>query len=107
MKKPKFRIHFRVNKSFYSYKPQIYFQRYLQWKDKFATPRVEQEPQFLISWLWFQLDIIRGNDEDWEWWLWVFKYNDGNELNAKKTWPWGKTIEGKFIQSKPWIKYNK
>ena len=107
MKKPKFRVYFRINKSFYSWKPNIYFNRWLLWKDKFESPRVEMDPKLLISFLWFQLDIIRGNDDDWEWWLWVMKYNGGNENWARKSWPWGKNVEGVFVQSTPWIKYNK
>lgn len=108
MKKPRFRISSRLlKKSNFSFKMKFYYVKRLAWKDKFESPRVEQIPQLLISWLWFQLDIIRGNDDDWEWWLWVTKYSGGDVEKAIETWPWGKTIDDKFIRGNPNLKYNK
>lgn len=108
MKKPKFNISFRLLKqSNFSFKIKFYYIKRLLWKDKFESPRVEYVPQLLISWLWFQLDIIRGNDDDWEWWLWVTKYSDNDIEKAIKTYPCGNTIDNKFVRSNPNLKYNK
>ena len=108
MKKPIFRIDYRILKnSQFSLKMKTYFVKRLLWKDKYDTPRVEILPQFLISWLWFQVDIIRGNDADWEWWLWVTKYCDNNIDKAIETWGWGQTIDGEFVKDNPHLKYNK
>jgi hypothetical protein len=72
MNKPKWHISFRLlKKSQFSFKLNILIHKKLLWKDKFNSPRVEIIPKYLFSWLWFQLDIIQGNDEDWEWYLWV------------------------------------
>jgi len=106
MKKPKFYISFRLLKSFqFCWFPRKYYIKKLCWKDKYNTPRVEILPQLLISWLWFQIDIIRGTDEDWEWWLWVMKYNDGDIEKAIETWGWGTRVNGKFIKSTPHLNY--
>lgn len=107
IKKPQFKIYFHINKSFYKYTPNVYFNKRLLWKDKYNSPRVEILPKLLLSFLWFQLDIIRGNDNDWEWWLWVTKYSDNDIEKAKASFPWGQSVNGVFFRSTPWINYNK
>jgi len=58
------------------------------WKEKYSTPRCERIPFIRIMWLWFDLYIFRGSDEYWERYLWIHYFNNGNELNAIKTWSW-------------------
>jgi len=62
----------------------------LQWKDKFNSPRCEQEPGFIINWFGFQFDF-RADDEDVEKWLWCKYYSKTKDL---QDWPW-KKIERK------------
>lgn len=58
------------------------------WKEKFDTPRCELVPFIRVMWLWFDLYIYRGSDEYWERYLWIHYFNNGNELQAIKTWSW-------------------
>lgn len=74
----------------------------LLWKDKYNTPRCEVPPSIYIHFLWWEIDIQKGNDKQWEQWLWVMKYNGGNITKAKETWPW---VGGKDKKS-TWIKYD-
>ena len=60
----------------------------LIWKDKFDTPRCERCPQRTFEWLLWGLISICEDDHYWEQWLWVHKYNNGDELKAKETWGW-------------------
>lgn len=60
----------------------------LLWKDKFESPRCELPPQYKIEWLWFGFHAICEEDEYWEQWLWIHKYNNGDILKAKETWGW-------------------
>jgi len=106
MKKPKLHYYFsRLN--VWVWFPKIYYQKHLLWKDKHNTPRVEYLPHLLIIWLKWQLNIVRGTDDDWEWYLWVTKYNEGLIHKAKGTWPWYSIKKGIKVQSQPWLKYNK
>ena len=109
MKKPKWNISFRrLKNSQFSFKPNTYINKRLRWKDKFETPRVETIPQYLLSWLWLQIDFIQGNDEDWEWYLWVTKYCDSDIQKAIDTFPWSQEDEnGNFIKINPHLNYNK
>lgn len=107
MKKPKFYISFRILKSTnFTFKMKFYYIKRLLWKDKFNTPRAEIIPQLLTSWLWFQVDIIRGSDDDWEWWLWVTKYCDNDIEKAIRTWPWKKWKNEKYEIYNPNLTYN-
>lgn len=121
MKKPKWRISFRILKnSQFSFKLNWWIVKKLLWKDKFASPRCERCPTYSFSWFWFQLDFIQGHDEDWEWWLWCIKYCDSDINKAKETWPWGKSVpifDGStktttmhntiWERGTPWKTYNK
>lgn len=106
IQKPRFYTELRILKrAQFCWLPKKYYVKKLLWKDKYDTPRVEILPQLLASWLCFQLDIIRGTDDDWEWWLWVMKYNDGDIDKAIETWPWGERIDGVFVKSTPHLNY--
>lgn len=85
-KKPKLNLKFYTMS--FSWKPFMDYNRELKWKDKFNSPRCELEPFLRIEFLWFGLFIIRGDDQAWEQWLWVHKYNEGDVELAKETWPW-------------------
>jgi hypothetical protein len=65
----------------------------LSWKDKDNSPRCERYPKLYITILNTKFAIFFGDDEYWEKWLWIHKYNDGDKVKAKETWPW-KTIGG-------------
>jgi len=58
------------------------------WKDKFGAPICERVPWFTIEWLSFEWRGEKGTDELWERWLWINKYNGGDENKAKKEWVW-------------------
>jgi hypothetical protein len=85
---------------FFSWKPKVYFNRKLKWKDKYKTPRVEELPKLRIDWLGFTFEYVNGTEEYWERYLWVHKYNDGDESLAEETWPWRN--ENK---KSTWLKY--
>ena len=71
--------------------PKIYRSPILKeplWKDKNATPRCECIPQIDIRWLGLNIYLYRGNSAYWERWLWIHRYNNGDEVKAKSTWPW-------------------
>lgn len=71
----------------------------VQWKDKYDTPRFEENPYFIITlfnkfsfgWIWHA-----PSDEYWEQILWYLYYcdkksivkNDNKKEVAKETWPW-------------------
>lgn len=84
--KPKWRIKFSILK----YHRQFFFTWNLKllWKEKYETPRIQLVPHINIEWLWFSLDCQKGNDDEWEWWLWLHKYNNGNLREALSSWPW-------------------
>lgn len=84
---------FRISKSYrgFIWKPKMHRTYSLNepmWKDKFGTPRCERVPYIEIHWLGLCLYIWRGEEHYWEKWLWIHKYNNGDELKAKQTWPW-------------------
>lgn len=109
MKKPKWNIYKRLlSNSLFSWKLYHYIQKELLWKDKYNSPRIELLPKYIFRWLWFEIEIVQGNDQDFEWYLWVTKYSDNDINKAIETWPWGKhTEDGKFIKDNPHLKYNK
>jgi hypothetical protein len=100
MKKPKWKIKFYKN-YFFTFKP-ILFKTGLRWKDKFETPRCESPPRFDFQWLGFGIYGWQGDDDWWEQWLWIYKYNDGDIEKAKETWPWYKweTKESSWVDYK-------
>ena len=91
--KPKSLI-IRCDFRWWGFIPHLRIQRELLWKDKFNTPRVEILPHLIFNWLWFDITIHKGTDDEWEWWLWLHKYNKGNLREALSSWPW-KTIKDK------------
>jgi hypothetical protein len=112
MKKPKIRIYFsRVRGIKFNWKPYIwpktwymFINNNVLWKEKGLTPRVEIIPSWEFWWGWWRLYVSRGNEEEWEWYLWVTKYCNEDINKAKSEWPWFDGITGE--QSKPWLKYN-
>jgi hypothetical protein len=107
MKKPKWRMFLDKNKVF-QWKLNYYINRELQWKDKFGTPRVELGPTYIFNWSYWNIAFIQGNDSDWEWYVWVTKYNKGDIEMAKKSYGWStKLPDGTYVKSKPWEIYNK
>lgn len=68
----------------------------LQWKDKYETPRHEENPQISITlfgftFLWYW--SYPGKDawesiETWEQILWYLYYCDKDIKKAEETWPW-------------------
>lgn len=58
------------------------------WKDKFGTPRCEYVPYISITLFGLYIYISKGFDDYWERWLWIHKYNNGDEEKAINTWPW-------------------
>lgn len=67
----KYQRQFSINLQFFF--PMITFYK-LQWKDKFNSPRCEQEPGFIINWFGFQFDFM-ADDKDVEEWLSYKYYN--------------------------------
>ena len=99
MKKAKFNFKFYIN---YKFLLIPYFTKQeLMWKDKYDTPRCEREPYFKIEWLWFGIYGVWGDDNYWEQWLWVYKYNNGDIEKAKQTWGWINSETGEST----WIDY--
>lgn len=60
----------------------------LIWKDKWNTPRAEIVPTFLFNWLGMEIWARIGTEDEWEWWLWLHKYNNGRLRSALSSWPW-------------------
>jgi hypothetical protein len=60
----------------------------LGWKDKFNSPRHEWNPKVTFHFGWKVIIFEQGNGDYWEKWLWIWKYNQGNEKKAKRTWEW-------------------
>lgn len=109
MKKPKWRITFRLLKmSQFNWGFKKYINQKLSWKDKYDSPRIEIIPKYLFSFFCFQLDFIQGSEEEWEWYLWVTYYCGGNLEKGIETFPWCElNSEGKLIKTNPHLKYNK
>jgi hypothetical protein len=99
MKKAKFKLSFYKNYKFVWF--PYFFKQKLLWKDKYETPRCEREQYFKIEWLWFGIYGILGDDDYWEQWLWVYKYNNGDIIKAKQEWGW---VDFETKQS-TWIDY--
>lgn len=107
MKKPKWWIYVRFRKNF-SLRPYTYMNKRLLWKDKFETPRIELIPRYMLTWLWFTIEIVQGDDDDWEWYLWVMEYSNNDLQKAIKTYPWKRQdASGKFVKQNPHLNYNK
>ena len=74
--------------------------RDLEWKDKYNTPRHEENPfvsialfnKFFFNWEWKLPKEVEehwiDNDDYWEQILWWFYYCDKDINKAKETWPW-------------------
>ena len=74
--------------------------RDLGWKDKYNTPRHEENPfisialfnKFFFNWEWRLPKEVEehwiDNDDYWEQMLWYLYYCDKDIIKAKKTWPW-------------------
>lgn len=72
----------------------------LEWKDKWKTPRHEENPfisiglfnKFFFNWEWkFPKNVEErwiDNDDYWEQVLWWLYYCDKNISKARNTWPW-------------------
>ena len=86
-KKPKWTFYFYKNFKFVLI-PKTDKLKQLKWKDVFNSPRCEAAPFIRIKWLWFVYSAIQGDDKQWEQWLWVHFYNDGDVEVAKKKWEW-------------------
>jgi len=87
--KPKsYSIKLEIFRIWFGWKPNFVLQRELLWKDKFGTPRVEILPHLIFNWLWLDLYVSKGGEDEWEWWLWLHKYNKGNLREALSSWPW-------------------
>ena len=112
MKKPKLRFYFKKIKGPFQWKPYIwpktwymFWHNNILWKSKGSTPRIELTPHWEFWWGWWELQITRGNEDEWEWYLWVTQYCKGDMNKAKSEWPWFDNKTGE--QTKPWLKYNK
>lgn len=82
-----FNIHIGACKARFKWIPYFSLLR-LRWKDKFGTPRCELKPSLRFNWLGFEISFILGDDQYWEQWLWIKKYNNGDEKKAKENYPW-------------------
>ena len=89
----------------------------IKWKDKYGTPRHEENPfisigifnKYFFNWTWklpphVETDWI-DNDDYWEQALWYLYYCDKDIKKAKETWPWYKendesTWNDKFLTNK-------
>ena len=92
MRKPKWTLKFYKTYGFRKF--PTYQHHGLLWKDKFESPRCEAVPMYCIEWLRIGFYAYQEDDPFWEQWLWIHRYNDGNEQKAKETWGW-KTMDGK------------
>jgi hypothetical protein len=102
-RKPKWSI--QLYKPFYfEWKPIYRSLKELMWKDKFDSPRCELEPYYKFEWLFFGFRIQQGTCEEWEQWLWVHKYHNGDVEKAKQNWGW---IDSKTKESTWNNKYEK
>ena len=89
----------------------------LKWKDKYSTPRHEENPfiviglfnKYFFNWTWKLPPHINthwiDNDDYWEQVLWYLYYSNKNIKNAKETWPWTgednkSTWNDKFLTNK-------
>ena len=91
--KPKWSFHFHLDFEFIHFKPVLVYQKELLWKDKFNTPRIELIPRFEFSWLGINFYGYQGDDNEWEWWVWLHKYNSGDLSVALSSWPWKPVTE--------------
>ena len=55
-----------------------YYHSSLRWKDKYSTPRCESNPIYHFSWLGIYITFTRGDHRQWEQWLWINKYHNGD-----------------------------
>lgn len=65
---------------------------HLDWKDKFGCPRVDSVPGYYFCIGFWQINLVQGDDNDWEFYFWINKFNDGDLQAAIETWPY-KRIE--------------
>lgn len=88
LNKPKWRFSiFKYRNNYILWKP-VFRHNILLWKDKYNTPRIERNPNYVFCWLFWQFTLEQGSDEEWEQYLWITKYSN-NDINlAKETWGW-------------------
>mgnify|MGYP000205631986 FL=1 len=79
-KKPKWNITPLINKSYSLQEPL--------WKDKYNSPRVEQVPFIEIILFGYSFYFRKGDEDYWERYLWIHKYNNSNEQLAIDKWCW-------------------
>lgn len=89
--------------------------RDVQWKDKYNTPRHEENPfisialfnKFFFNWSWELPEGVEehwiDNDDYWEQGLWWLYYCDKDIKKAEETWPWAgednkSTWKNKFVR---------
>ena len=59
------------------------------WKDKYNTPRLEFKPSIYFNFCYMTFQWTQGqSDIEWEFYLWVTKYNDNDLQKGIETWPW-------------------
>lgn len=103
-KKPKWKFVYNYKIQF-DWKPFLQVEKELLWKDKYDTPRVELNPFVRFEWLGVGILFQQGTDQEWEQWLWVHKYNNGDEQQAVSTWPWTEGF-GPEKGASTWKDYN-
>lgn len=89
----------------------------IQWKDKYNSPRHEENPfisiglfnRYFFNWTWKLPSHIENhwidNDDYWEQALWYLYYSNKDINKAKNTWPWTgedseSTWKDKFLTNK-------
>ena len=89
----------------------------VKWKDKYGTPRHEENPfisigifnKYFFNWTWELPPHIKShwidNDDYWEQALWYLYYCNKDIKKAKETWPWSgenneSTWNDKFLTNK-------
>lgn len=68
----------------------------VKWKDKYNTPRHEENPlisirlfnKYFFNWEWKVNSSLGEDIEYWEQAIWYLYYCDKNIDKAKQTWPW-------------------
>lgn len=88
----------------------------LCWKDKYNTPRHEENPfvsialfnKYFFNWTWKLPPHLNNhwidNDDYWEQAMWYLYYSDKNIKKAKETWPYSidevSSWKDKFLTNK-------
>jgi len=87
-KPPRWRLYFSMVRGLFFIFEKSYSLKSPRWKDKWETPRCEQVPYIRIMFLWFDFYFFKGSEEEWEKYLWIHVYHDGNEDKARGEWGW-------------------